>query len=513
MGLPAKFGSWRPKQEEAIQIALTNDKRVTAFSSPTGSGKSAINVAIALLSKKPTCIVTNSRGLQDQYMRDFKSVGMVDIRGRNNYSCSLKDGFTCDEGYASRCPYKNTVACPSSQAEMRAAVSPLVITNFDKWTASKKYGTGMSHFTQVIFDEAHDSYDALSRAMQVVLHYKEIEEKLKIEFLCGEEALEFANWKPWAQQARVTAEAEMIAARSRVVNSSDPKPSWVRHYTHMRNLSRRLATLATANAKEWIVDETDQGYQFDPIRPGKYAESALLLRVPRIVMVSATIRPKTMYMLGIGKDNFLFKEFDSDFDPKRCPIYHIPTMRVDKNAHDLSMLWVRLDQIAAKRRDRKGIVHTISYARRDEIVSRSRFADSMIVNPKGEAPSPVIDTFMNSEDGAILVSPSVGTGYDFPMQACEWQMVCKIPFPDSRSKIVQARQHEDKEYGPYGAMQNLVQAFGRAVRSKEDKAENFICDDHIQWFIKKFGHLAPKSFHAFYKQVQVVPPPPERLPR
>lgn len=511
IGMPESISKWRSGQEEAIELGLNNAKRVSAIGASTGFGKSAVLVAIALLSKKRTCIVTESRGLQTQYNETFGSIGLADIRGRRNYQCDLKSEYTCEEGYAARCPYKGTIGCPSSQAEMRAATSPLVITNYAKWCASKKFGTGMTNFEQVIFDEGHHSFSALADAMQVVLSAHEINQDLRLDFPRNDYTSDIANWKPWAAKARAQAESEMVQAQARITGVSDPKPSWVRHYTHMRNLSRRLATIATCNPKEWIVDEIEGGFQFDPIRPGRYAEAALLLRVPKIIIASATLRPKTLFMLGISKDKFEFKEFSSDFDPKRCPIYYVPTMRVDRRNPDLRMLWVKLDQIASRRQDRKGIIHTISYTRRDDVISSSRFSGSMIINQKGEAPSEVIEEFRAAEPGAILVSPSVGTGYDFPRSQAEWQFICKIPFPDSRSKIVQARQNDDKEYGPYSAMQNLVQMFGRIMRSKDDRGESFIGDEHLSWFLPRYGHLAPKSFHGFYKEVSTVPPPPPKL--
>lgn len=504
------ISSWRSGQEEGIVQILEGTKRADAICAPTGFGKSDMVVAAAILSKKPTCIVTSTRGLQDQYLKNHARVGLVDIRGRSNYPCDMKPDSSCEEGYAARCPYKGTIACPSSQAEMRAASSSLVVTNYDKWCSSRRFGQGMAHFQQVIFDEGHDAPEALARAMQVILNNKEITENLKLDFPPANEALEFINWKKWASEAKAVAEVAMLAAQARIAGLADPKTSWVRHFTHMRNLTRRLATIATASAKDWIVDEREGGYQFDPIRPGKYAEAALLLRVPRIVFVSATLRPKTMYMCGIGKDNFTFKEFDSDFDPKRCPIYYVPTMRVDARNPDNSMLWMRLDQIASKRRDRKGIVHTVSYTRRDEIKSTSRFADSMFINPKGEAPTEMIEDFRNGPPGSILVSPSVGTGYDFPKKDCEWQFMCKIPFQPP-SKIVKAREADDREYRSYQAMQKMVQAFGRGMRSKDDSCENFIGDEHMSWFLPRYGHLAPASFHGFYKTVNILPQPPERL--
>lgn len=507
-GLPPKFTHWRANQQEAIRLLLTSTRRVKALCAPTGFGKSPAVIAGALLSGLPTCIVTNNRALQDQYMEDYASIGLVDIRGRRNYTCDLREDYTCEDGYAARCPYKGTIACPASQAEMRAASSPLVVTNYDKWTSARKFGTGMAHFQQVVFDEGHEAPHKLADAVQVTLHHREVHEHLRRDF--PEDPLVFESWKAWAHEAKETATLAMQDAHERI-RDGEAKASWIRHFTHMRNLVRRLSVLSTASATHWVVDETRDGYQFDPVHPGRYSESHLLLRVPSIIVVSATLRPKTLYMMGIGKAAFDFKEFNSDFDPKRCPIYYVPTMRVDKRADDLSQLWLRLDQIAARRTDRKGIVHTISYARRDQILNASRFHDAMLVNEQGEASTETVETFKLSPDGTILVSPSVGAGFDFPGRQCEWQFVCKVPFPDGRSKILQARQLADPEYGPYLAMNSLVQTFGRGMRSREDQCENFIADDHLEWFLPRYAHLAPKSFHGFFRRVTVLPQPPPRL--
>lgn len=512
LGLPEKFERLRPPQVEALRLLLTSRKRVKALCGPTGFGKTLVYIMYALITGKATGFITESRALQDQLMKDFESVGLVDLRGRRNYPCDLQDGMTCEGGYAARCSYKGTVNCPASAAEMRAATSRLVVTNYDKWTASRKFGTGLQHLEQLVLDEGHSAPDAVARAMQVVLNHKEIEDTLGLDFLSGTAADELVNWREWAQSARQEAESAMHAAKRRLDEAgANAKQAWARQYLHLRNLTKRLATIATANPQHWIVDGTKEGFQFDPIRPGKYAEAVLFLRVPSVLVVSATLRPKTLFMLGVAKEQFDYKEFDSDFDPARCPIYFIPTQRVDSKTLDLSMLWLRLDQIAARRTDRKGIVHTISYARRDEILGRSRFAPHMLINQQGEAATELIEQYKAAQAGTILVSPAVGAGYDFPGRECEWQFVCKIPFPDGRNKIVKARTADDKEYGAYQAMNKLVQIFGRGMRSQEDLCENFIGDNHCEWFIPRYKHLAPKSFHMFYKTVSVIPPPPARL--
>lgn len=514
VGLPEQFDAFRPKQEEALDFLSRATKRVRAICAPTGSGKSVIAVADSLRAKTPTAYVTDSRSLQDQVMDTFGCIGATDLRGRANYDCLLKEddpSYTCEHGYAARCPYKGTVHCPSSQAEMRAAASSLVVTNYDKWIHARKYSQGLSHIKRVIFDEGHEMPNALARAMQITLRSHEIQDTLQVSFPPVHDAEFFSTWKPWAVAARAVAEILTLQARSKLVGS-DIKSAWVKHFTHMQHLTRRLGILATANANNWVVEEMSggKGYQFDVISPGRYAESALLLKVPEIVVMSATLRPKTLYMSGIGKDQFEFKEFLSDFDPKRCPIYYIPTMRVDSRAPTLDPLWIRLDQIASARRDRNGIVHTISYARRDPILAHTRYASSMFLNERGEPPTEMILQFKDSYPGAILVSPSVGQGHDFPFKAAEWQFICKIPFPPP-SKILSARMEHDPEYRCYIAMQKLVQAAGRIMRDSADQGETFIPDEHCDWFLPRYAHLAPKSFGQFFTRVSVLPQPPHRL--
>lgn len=510
LGFPAKFDSWRPPQIEALQSLLSSVKRVKAFCGPTGFGKTAVYMAYAIITKLSTCFVVPDNGLLEQLMDDFQGVGLVSLKGRRNYTCDLKPDYTCEDGYAARCPHKGTINCPSSQAEMRAATSPLVVTNYDKWTSAKKYGQGMEHFKQVVFDEGHESPNKLASALQVVLHHREIEDVLEEKFLAGSQADEFVNWKEWAGLVKVRA-MQMLKDALADIQGHDPRSSAIRHYMHMRNLTRRLSILSTASPTNWIVDGVKEGFQFDPIQVGRYAESALFLKVPSILVVSATLRPKTLFMLGVSQANFDYREFASDFDPKRCPIYYIPTMQVDNRAHDLSMLWLRHDQLAARRTDRKGITHTISFAKRDDIYNVSRFAPWMLLNERGEPTIETVDEFRKSPPGTIFVSPSVGAGYDFPLTDCEWQFVCKIPFPDGRQKIVRARQEADKEYGPYQAINKLVQIFGRGMRIKIDQCEGFIGDDHMKWFIPRYAHLAPKSFHERYRVIASPPAPPPRL--
>lgn len=508
VGLPPKFDTWRPAQEEMIRVMITDETRNTVISAPTGSGKSPAYIAAAILTGKPTCIVTNSKGLQDQLMTDFSCIGLVDIRGRNNYKCGLRPDdheYSCEEGHAARCLYKGSVSCPASKAEFKASASKLVVTNYDKWIASRRMGRGMDHFQQVIFDEGHYAPEALAKECRVELNHREIEETLNIKFLTGETAESYLNWKEWANIAHILAQSAYIKASARLVGTDNVKASWIKHMLHMRNLCRRLALLRTADPVNWVPEQFKYGWQFDPIYPGKYAEHMLLMNTPRVIVVSATVRPKSMYMIGQAKTTFTFHEYDSSFDPARCPIYYLPVMRVEWK-QDLAPLWFKLDQFISQRRGLRGIVHTVSFDRQMEVIASSRFSEHMMFNKRGDPATKAVEDFKTSDPGTILISPSVGTGYDFPGDECRWQFLCKIPF-EPPSKILKARQAADKEYSGFKAIQTLEQQCGRDMRSPEDWSERLICDEHMEWFLPRYGHLATKSFHRFMKRIKVLPKP------
>lgn len=511
LGFPEKYEKWRPNQEDAIRAMVTDTTKATTICATTGFGKTATYVAGSIISGEPTCIVTNSISLQDQIGKEFKKIGMVDIRGRGQYSCDYREDYTCQEGYSAQCPYKGTTACPASNAEMRAAISTLVVTNYDKWIAAKKYGQGMSHFTRVVFDEAHMAFSALAKAMQVVLNHHEVEEELEIPFLDSDQAHDIGLWRLWAAQAKDYVTAEAHIAYLKVTETSHPKPSWVKKLNHLQNLNRRLTLLTRARAEDWIVEELEDGYQFDPIRPARYAENNLFLRIPKIVAVSATLTPKSLYIIGMSKRDYTFHEYPSDFDPKDCPIYYVPTVRVDRHHPDLGALWVRHDQIAGRRRDRNGIVLPVSYDRGSQLYNSSRFRDSMMLGKRGQTPSQLIEDFRESRTGTILIHPAIGMGHDFPGPVCEWLMLSKVPFSDSRSKIVQAREEADPEFGPHIVAQTMTQNFGRHVRYRKDRGEGFICDDHMSYFYPRWKYLFPQDFRRRYKRVEVLPAPPPAL--
>jgi Rad3-related DNA helicase len=165
---------------------------------------------------------------------------------------------------------------------------------------------------------------------------------------------------------------------------------------------------------------------------------------------------------------------------------------------------VRIDQILRSRPDVKGIVHTVSYARKEFLMKHSRERERLMDHNSHNTVERV-RAFKGSSGAPVLVSPSVVTGWDFPYSECRFQIIGKVPFPDTRNAILRVRCRRDSQYRNYLTAQSLVQAYGRGMRAADDWCECFVIDDNIGWFLNHAGGLVPDWFRKVIRKHRTIP--------
>src|SRR5262249_4558951 len=153
LGLPQKFTSWRPGQDKAVCDILDSPRRVVILNAPTGFGKTITYVGAAMLGLRRTAFLTATKGLQSQLLADFGPIGMVDIRGQNNYLCralqpsgiyygqGIKPGDRCDAGpchVGAPCSARRS-GCDYFDAVKVAQNRRLVTSNYSYWVAQHRY--------------------------------------------------------------------------------------------------------------------------------------------------------------------------------------------------------------------------------------------------------------------------------------------------------------------------------------------------------------------------------------
>ena len=301
-------------------------------------------------------------------------------------------------------------------------------------------------------------------------------------------------FRSWAESHLLEAEGEMEAAKE----SRKEK-----RYLALKRLVDKLKKLVERINSNWVWEDNPYSVELSPTWPAPYAETILFNGIPKVLFTSATAVPKTAKLLGVRAKH---EEYPHSFPVENRPLTHIPTVRMNyRNGPYEERVWLnRLDQILKTRIGTKGIIHTISYARRDLVLDGSKFKEHMITHSRQDTES-VVRTFKTSSAPCILVSPSMATGWDFPDDECRWQIIVKLPYPDTRGAIMKARAKEDKDYINYIVAQQLVQATGRGTRSITDWCETFILDDNIEWYFRGNQHLLVNWFKGAYKTQRTVP--------
>lgn len=540
-GLPPKFASWRDDQLDAINRIVESKERFATICAPTGFGKSLMYIAAGIMSGKRTVVLTSTKGLQDQLNSDFGQGGMTnhirDLRGMSNYTCKEAAKFgipghvtveagPCHSG--AKCDLKSG-GCEYYDRYMYARQADLVVMNYAMWMHDTMKGSknllSERPVEMLVLDEAHDAPDQLADFIGVDLSREEVV-RAKVEWPgSGMDEHQWKNWAEWTVQilrGKWDSLSEMIREEKATFGM-------MKEAAQYKQVGRKVAKISQMKG-EWVIEE-QKDYRgqpcvrFDPLWPQHYAESVLFRGVGKVVLVSATVRPKTLQLLGVQQQETtamahtpfegIFTEYHSTFPVERRPIIHVPTVQMNYRTDESQIKWwlERIDSLLDKRMDRKGIIHTVSYKRARMIIQNSRH-QSRMRSHDSITRAGAVKSFKESSTSLILVSPSVDTGYDFPYKECEFQIIGKLPFPDNRARVIRRRMETDKEYSNYVTAQTLVQMTGRGMRAEDDKCETLILDNNIQWFMWQNRKHLPKWWLEAYRQQggnEAMPEPPPKL--
>lgn len=538
IGLPAKFDSWWPGQVDAIATALDAPTRFCALVLPTGFGKSLTYMGILqMLLPLRGLTLTATKALQGQLAGDFVDLDPAIVQGQKSYLCkALMPGGELAAQFASsniairRSPATVEMGpCHSKvQCSLRAGgcgyfdalrkaehpTTAFTLANYAFWlTLGQRPQLAAIRPDVLILDEAHDAPDALSDAIGATIAAELCAQVLQ-EKLPGPAARSPLEWHTWAKDRAKRLTQWVEAARP----GTREALAGVRR---AQTLLYALKRIGSIDPDLLVISDEHDGVRFDLIWAAPLAESWLFRGVRKVILTSATMTRHTADLLGIMAKDLTFYEAGTGFPADRRPVYIAPArkmpwgeaLRIDhRMTRDDEQSWLtHLDHIIGERPDRKGIVHCVSYARRDQILAGSAHRGRLMTHGRHDTQTQIA-AFKLAPPGTVLVSPAVTTGYDFPFAECEYQIVAKIPFPDSRDPITKARTIVDAQYPAHIAMQGLVQMVGRGMRAPTDRCETFIADAHAQWFLRVHKTLAPRWFLRAVKSLEAgavpVPPPP-----
>jgi Rad3-related DNA helicase len=264
-----------------------------------------------------------------------------------------------------------------------------------------------------------------------------------------------------------------------------------------------------SNPNNWIVSELQkENYdvnrvELKPLDPSKYIK-AIVEKCPKTLIMSATILNNKTFEKNLGLDSednsTHFIQIQSDFPVENRPIFPLSVEYL--NFSNLQQMTVKskisraIDNIMHIHSNDKGIIHTSSYEQLNfikENLSKTNSRRLILTDPEIERDE-VIREHAESKKPTVLISPSLHTGLDLKDQLSRFQIITKVPYPNTADKWTSEKRKLNKEWYYWQTALRLVQAYGRSIRSKDDWAKTYVLDSAFNYFVKVNYNILPKWF-------------------
>jgi Rad3-related DNA helicase len=524
------FAEVRPVQADAMEkIARTCEegKKFTILEMPTGSGKSGLAIAVcgaaAELPKvdqfNPGAHITTSQIiLQRQYMRDFESMGLKELKGKGNYMCNeFEGGGVIDCAAASSLHGEEDAckACTYNLARQAYLGSPYGVTNFAYFTTIRKAAQekGLPSRQLLIIDEAHNTESELIGFGEVDITPGRLGllDLDKFPVINPDWPLErkISDCKLWFEKTvlpRLREKRLHFMSKAHQAQDRQTMVKLVKMAENLEQFQHKIKGFMESGEDEpWVVyNQTGprgivDGLSLKPLFANRLAEQYLFNAGRHVLMLSATILGPRVFArnLGIDIENLGFKRFASDFPVSNRPIFVQPAGSMSyKNIDGTLPKMVRaVEKICKANRDEKGIIHTNSYKVTKAIVEHLEscgLSDRVVTHNSDRGSREVaVAKHLNSEIPTILISPSLTEGLDLAGDLSRWQVMTKCPYPALGDLWIKERMTLDSEWYTWKTCLTLVQASGRSVRSKEDHARTYLLDSDFARLLNQGDSMLP----------------------
>ena len=491
---------------------------------PTGFGKSPVDIACASHAKtmpgfgvfqQGAYILTPQKTLAQQYMNDFASMGLVELKGRSNYPCS-KWNTDCETGAAlnetsgdnEKCGF-----CPYTNDKNIFMSKPFGTTNFAYYLNETNHAGQLQNRNMLILDEGHNTEDQILSLTNTELNQRRCDEygagKLPVFDAGDNDAV--LQWLDSTFVPALNAHSSKLAKAFKEARD-DQRVAVIKKMKALDNYLQRINMFRnSADPGEWFVwsdwqvnATTKKGYgtgdlNIKPLTARLFADSMLFSKAQKVLITSATILDFETFMrnLGISRDETQILAVDSEFPVENRPIFYRPKGSMSYNNIDktLPLQAIEIEALLTRYIAKKGIVHTNSYKVNQYITNylmSTSHAHRIITHGKGKGEREAAQlAHLTSKEPTVLFSPSMTEGLDLKEDLSRFQIICKVPYP-ALDPYTRTRMKRDARWYTWQTALKLVQGTGRSVRSKTDRAHTYILDSDFADFIQRNSRIMPK---------------------
>lgn len=513
-----------------IDRAFSSGKKYVICNAPTGVGKSFLSKTLANSSSNPSDLfidlitshdafkqglggefinaekceneppfgavaLTITKSLQDQYINLFPD-GSI-LKGKRNYQCAVDDRFEVEfapcifvNSLKEECLQKNK--CPYYNQRKSALINKFSTYNYSMFLSLPEH---VKHRQYIICDEASELEDEIVKRFSRTINYKIIEKLLNSTKVPIDDYSKFFQWL----NIFLTNVANKVDELQDKLKKKKSKATMTDRqiYSLYKNLHMQIkTTIDTWNDCEYIIEKTKDAITLKPLKVNKLARHLFDFGEKILLMSATIIDPKNFAKsLGILEHEYVYIETNSVFDPKKAPIYISSKVKLNyKNLKDsLPYLKDQIDKICAQHKNEKGVIHTHTH-QITEYLQNNLKGTRFLYREAGVNNEDLMKEHSVMGNNTVIVSPSLTFGIDLKDDLARFQIIIKAPYLPLGDERVKRLFKEDPVWYQDKMLTNVIQACGRAVRTKDDFAVTYILDGAILDAIIKNKTKLPSFF-------------------
>ena len=552
---PSPFREGQKEAIESICQALDDGYENIILEAGTGTGKSAIGTSVINYVNN-SFLVTKTKQLQQQYIDTFPQI-LTNIKGRKNYQCNyniddcycyidyvnkknlidekleiLELSPTFDTGYLESLDYDeqcvfltpmkmwNCHDCPYQRAVKKAKISDNVLSNYDYLWYSSVINKIFPSRQLLVVDEAHTLEQKIMSFVTFTLNSGRIFNKYDIDIFNDRDIDDITSISYWIDiYYQIIAELQYqqeisLEEVSLKIGDNDLLEKEIiqgfdklcnKYYDIIEELKTHQYVVNVETSEEKIRQNYyDLTVELKPVYPVSHIKRFLSLGTQRLFM-TATLGDKYSFCkyLGLNEDDTFHYVLKSPFKKENRPIItkyagyfsgsknNIPNWKNDNS--------IRICQsIILHHHGENGIIHTNSNNQTNYLYEKlyplfSNHYNFYCINEDNNRDL-MIKRFIDDKKPSILIGASIKDGVDFEGDLCRFQICAKMPYLYVGDNQIKVRQKQDLNWYYYHTAVDLLQSYGRGIRSENDFCTFYIIDAAFKPFFKYNRNLLGEYF-------------------
>jgi len=486
---------FRDTQKSALTFLHNSDKKIRVLCAPTGCGKSLVAFSEGLQHSK-FLYLCSSRQLQTQIESEFPEAKVM--WGRGNFKCNAFSGLD-----ASECPYMGDdqanaaekrlckLSCDYEIQKKAVLAHPFQVLNYSYFLFEGNFVGKFSDYPLIVCDEADKIESVVSKFINVRIS-KRLLGILRIKpptFITTQATHWYRSWQDWAgsTKSKVDNHRGRLTKRLEYIDPSDQRYKFTKdEIQSCKSLLWKLDVFIENMDETWIYETIKYrgkitAWEFKPTWiPKALMQRFFLKHGHRFIFMSATFPPVPVLcqILGLAKSDVDYCEIPSTFPVgnRRVILDGVGDLGSKTFDQDLPKVLDRINTLLNDYPNVKGVIHTVSWKLNEAVMGIN---NKRLVTHDSKNKDEVLDMFKKSDLPVVFVSPSSCRGIDLPGADCRFTIIAKMPFQSLGDKLVKTRVYQGN-IGSYwynsDAVQEIIQAQGRGVRSSDDYCVTYILD-------------------------------------